>query len=434
MKKSNPKAVPFYVVVLFLLSAGVLLTRCVTLRDKAPEESMTQDTVDKKPVAKSETKTETAKGANPNWGLWTGGTKLRGANVWQKRIEPAIDGDGFGNGKVGPPYGDDDLAALAKLGANWVNLSYPGLFTENPPYVVDEAVQKDLDLWMEKCARHKLFVTLSFRTGPGRNEAIFDSSEKKRANQKVWSDPAAQEGWVQMWKYTAKRYGNNPVVAGFHLMVEPNGNTAVTPPVDDADKFFAKYKGKTADWNQLAVRLVKAIRAENRSVPILAGGMNFSNLDWATTLDLPDTEHVVTNVHFYDPYPYSHKEVAVAFPAARSTDATDGEVWDAEWLRNKLAEVKKVRQSNETPVSIGEFGVFRHQAGAPKYLDEVTKQFEELGVNYSVWLWESSYKGIDYDQFNYRRGTDEKNHRDIKDNALLDVLKKRWAKNGVRPA
>jgi len=35
------------------------------------------------------------------------------------------------------------------IGANYVNISHPGLFTERPPYVVDEQVQANLDCLFE---------------------------------------------------------------------------------------------------------------------------------------------------------------------------------------------------------------------------------------------------------------------------------------------
>ncbi len=425
MKKGNSKALFRLGPVLFLLTGGFLLTRCVTLRDKETQTEM-QST-----PGTSAVKVTATNSKNDNWKLWTGGTKLRGANVWQKRIEPNLDGDGFGPGKVGPPYGDADVKALADLGANWLNLSFPGVFTENSPYQLDPAVEKELEEWFVKAERHKLYVTLSFRTGPGRNEAIFDDSEKLRANQSVWSDPQAQDAWVTMWKHVAKKFGNQPNLAGFHLMVEPNGNRTLSPPVESAAAFYKKYKGKTQDWNPLAVRLIQAIRSENKTVPILVGGLNFSDLEWAKALELPQDPYLVTNVHFYEPYQYSHKELNMAYPANKANP--DGETWNKAWLKTRLADVEEVRKKKRTPVSIGEFGVFRHQTGAPKYLDEVTDLFEEYGVNYSVWLWESSFKKIDYDQFNFRRGTKEANHTDVNNNELVQVLKKRWAKNTVRP-
>ncbi len=432
MKKSNSKMVPLLALVLFLLVLGFLLTRCVSLHDKerAPVRPEKET-----PVDSSTEVVSIEKMANPKtnaWSLWNNGAQLRGVNVWQKRIEPQYDGDGMGTGRVGPPYSDADLERLSSLGANWINLSYPGPFTEVQPYLLDEAVIVDLDEWMKRCLKYKLFVTLSFRTGPGRNEANFDESEKKRAIHSVWTDPKAQEAWVAMWRYVAHRYGKHPALAGFHLMVEPESNRWVQPKVESPEDFYPKYKGQMVDWNSLAAKLIQGIRQENAEVPILVGAMNYSHLQWTSVLELPRVNHLITNVHFYEPYPYSHKEVVVAYPGFVALEQTDGEIWNKHWLEKQLSQVQKLKSTG--PVSVGEFGVIRHQMGGPRYLEEVTGIFEELGVNYAVWLWESSYKGITYDSFNFRRGTQESNHKEITDqNLLIEVLKKRWSKNIQRP-
>jgi hypothetical protein len=63
------------------------------------------------------------------WTLWTDGTQLRGANIWQRVVVPELDGDEFlGDGYVGPPFTQADFDRLAALGANYINLSHPGLF------------------------------------------------------------------------------------------------------------------------------------------------------------------------------------------------------------------------------------------------------------------------------------------------------------------
>jgi len=113
----------------------------------------------------------------------------------------------MGPGPIGPPYVQGDFDRLAAMGANYVNVSHPGLFTEAPPYVLDEAV-----------------------TGPGRSEFTFfwdeagDWFDASYLNDSVWQDQAAQDGWVAMWHYTADRYRHNPIVVGYDLMVEPNSN------------------------------------------------------------------------------------------------------------------------------------------------------------------------------------------------------------------
>jgi hypothetical protein len=72
------------------------------------------------------------------WDLWTNGTQLRGANIWQRIVIPELDGPEFlGSEYIGPPYSQEDFNRLAALGANYVNISGPGLYTEEPPYQLD---------------------------------------------------------------------------------------------------------------------------------------------------------------------------------------------------------------------------------------------------------------------------------------------------------
>ncbi|HQH74217.1 MAG TPA: hypothetical protein PK360_19225, partial [bacterium] len=61
------------------------------------------------------------------WDLWKNGTTLRGANIYQRRVFPSLDGLEFlGPGPMGPPYTQEDLNELAAWGANYVNISYSG--------------------------------------------------------------------------------------------------------------------------------------------------------------------------------------------------------------------------------------------------------------------------------------------------------------------
>ena len=66
-------------------------------------------------------------------------------------------------------------------------------------------------------------------------------------------------------------------------------------------------------------------------------------------------------------------------------------------------------------------------------LDEMDL-FETNGINYSIWLWETSYALINYDEFDFRKGTDPANHQDIIPNPLTTLLQKYYKKNTVRPS
>lgn len=74
-----------------------------------------------------------ATGGVDKYALWAGNTALRGANVYQRRVYPELDGTHFlGPGPLGPPYTQADFDRLAAWGANLVVISHPGLFTEEP--------------------------------------------------------------------------------------------------------------------------------------------------------------------------------------------------------------------------------------------------------------------------------------------------------------
>jgi len=79
----------------------------------------------------------------------------------------------MGPGPVGLPYIQEDFDRLAALGANYVNISHPGLFTETPPYTLDQDIQDNLDNLLNMIAEDDMFAVIAFRTGPGRSEFTF---------------------------------------------------------------------------------------------------------------------------------------------------------------------------------------------------------------------------------------------------------------------
>jgi len=113
---------------------------------------------------------------------------LRGANIWQGRNLTEIYGDTLGTGAVGPPYTQTDFDNLAALGANYVNVSHPGLYAEKAPFTLDEQVQQNLDSLLTMIAQAKMFAVITFRTGPGRSEFTFVLEED------TTSDPVG--GWT----------------------------------------------------------------------------------------------------------------------------------------------------------------------------------------------------------------------------------------------
>lgn len=375
------------------------------------------------------------------WALWTQGTRLRGANTWQRIVVPKYDGDEFlGDGYLGPPYTQADFDALAALGANYVNLSHPGVFTERPPYVLDENVVANLDRMIEMAGNADLFVVITFRTGPGRNDFTFyrddDWFAPKDLIENLWSDADAQAAWVEMWRYTAERYRANPVVVGYDLLCEPNASEILG--IWDPDEFYAEYGGSLYDWNRWYPDIVSAIRDVDSETPILVAGEGWSGLSWLPYLQPTNAERIVYTFHQYAPHSYTHQEAGGSNPYPGEFDLNyDGaaDVFDWHWFGDYLDTASDFSAEHGVPVAVNEYGVARWVSGAPDFMYDEMSAFEELGVNYALWVWDPAWQpwtdGVNF--MTFRFGTDPENTVNI-ENELQDVIRSFWARNTVRPS
>lgn len=390
--------------------------------------------------------------------LWAEGPTLRGANIYQRRVYSELDGPYFlGPGPLGPPYTQEDFDRLAAWGANLVVISHPGLFTEEAPYRLDLTVQANLDRLLAMASRAGLLAVITFRTGPGRSEfwafwgedtetdpegGWFDPSFY---NNRVWSDRAAQKAWIEMWRYTARRYRDNPIVVGYDLMCEPNSNEVGSYPLGkpldiwDPEDFYRRYGGTLYDWNQLYPRIVTAIRQMDPTTPILIEGNGYSSVEWLPYLEVLDDPRIVYVVHQYEPGLYTHQwwDSHDCYYPGRCDVDWDGlpERFDRAWLERLFGVIDGFVGRYGVPVATTEFGVMRWAPGAGRFIRDEMAFFEARGMNYAIWLWECSWEPYarSVDAFNFRHGPDPANHEDVETSALIEVIKAYWGRNELRP-
>lgn len=392
---------------------------------------------------------DTSAASIDKWSLWTGGTHLRGANLHQRRVYPDLDNGFYGPGPLGPPITQADLDTLAALGANYVNLSHPGLFTEDRPYQLDAHVQANLDNLLAMAAQADLFAVISFRTGPGRSEFTFywdevgDWFDESYLNDTVWASQDAQDAWVEMWRRTAARYKNNPIVVGYDLMVEPNSNEvgshALNDNLDiwDPQDFYEQYGDTLYNWNNLYPAITSAIREVDAQTPILIGGLGYSWADWLPYLEPTSDTRTVYMVHLYAPHVYTHQETGgqVVYPGTFDADwdGVDENVNKA-WLDDLLSTVDDFVDEHGLPVAVNEFGLVRWAPGAEIFMADQIALLNARGLNHALWEWQPAWEPIqtEIDYFNLRHGPDPDNHTNVP-NELQNVITTDWALNTIRP-
>lgn len=381
------------------------------------------------------------------WDLWSQGTSLRGANIWQRVVVPELDGPDFlGSDHVGPPFNQADFDGLAALGANYVNISGPGLFTERPPYELDEEIQSNLDQLLDMIARADMFAVITFRTGPGRSDFTFyregagDWFDDELLIEWVWEDQDAQDAWVAMWRYTADRYQHNPIVVGYDLMCEPN-SADVMLDIWEPEEFNDDYAGTLYDWNQLHARITSDIREVDDQTPILIGARGWSSVRWLPYMIPTGDERTVYMVHQYEPQnQYTHQEAwggQNSYPGEFDLDWDgEAELFDQQWLQSNLSPVDDFQQTYGVPVGVNEFGVVRWVPGGADFMHDQMELFEARGMNHALWVWDPDWEAwtMQVDEFNFRHGPDPDNHFDVAANDLMDVITDFWRRNTIRPS
>jgi hypothetical protein len=385
------------------------------------------------------------------WSLWTSGTQLRGANVHQWRVYPELVGtEVIGPGPVGPPLTQADFDAMAAMGANYVNLSIPGIYTIEAPFQLDQGVLDNMDQVLEMIANAHMYAVISYRTGPGRTEFTFFWDEvgdwfgREYLNDTVWCDQAAQDAWVEMWRHTADHYKDNPIIVGYDLMVEPNANEVGCHALDDnqdiwePDEFLAEYGGSLYDWGQLYPRISDAIRDVDRETPIIIGGMGYSAVDWLPYLEPTGDPRTVYAAHQYMPYNYTHQNPNDPYNYPGSYDLDwDGQAdeFNRAWMDEWLSTVDAYRAEHGVPVVINEFGGTRWNPGLAQFMDDQMSLFEERGLNYAFWEWPSLWRPFvsDVNAFNFLFGPDSDDNQRVETSELIEVVRKYWGRNTLRP-
>lgn len=386
--------------------------------------------------------------------LWqnAGGPMLRGAVLYQRRYYQATDAGIFDGPTAGPSFGPEDMRALSECGANAVVLSHPGVFTEEPPFRADPALVKHLDRMIEKVVAADMFVVIALRTGPGRSEFTFFYDEagtwfpRSMLNDTVWNSRDAQDAWVRMWRYVAKRYRDVPNVVGYELMVEPNSNDVGADArrplgVTSPRTFAARYAGTLYDWNQFQQQIVRGIRGVDPHIPLLVPSNNYANPAWLDIITANREDGVVLTAHAYGGGTYTNQQPGDSVPFlgdGASSDDADGSTGGPAWsgIGRDLGEISRQIGARDVPLAVTEFGAVRWAPGITGYMNDVTRQFDRLGTNNFVYEWGPDNRRYlrESNAFNVRLGPDPGDTALASSGGVLPVLCRYWQRNRVRPS
>jgi len=313
------------------------------------------------------------------------------------------------NAKGSGPYKEDDFAAVAEWGFDFVRLPMSYLCWTDPAdwMKLKEPALKEVDQAVEFGRRYGVHTNLNLHRAPG----YCVNPPKEPLD--LWTDDKALGACAFHWAHFAKRYKGIPSRhVSFDLLNEP-------PDV------------KEDVYVRVVRRLVEAIRAEDPDRLVVADG-----LKWGTS---PVTGlaglKIGQSTREYTPMQVSHFRASwikgsdewpePTWPLTvvkKTKDGGEKEVFDKDRLRREQIEPWQKLQAKGVGVHVGEWGAHNRtpHAVALAWMTDCLGLWRDAGWGWSLWnlrgsfgVMDSGRKDVEYETF---RG-----HK--LDRKMLDVLR-----------
>lgn len=289
-----------------------------------------------------------------------------------------------------------DVAEIASLGFDHIRLPVDeeNMWDDNSkPY--EDAFQL-LENAINWAAEYKLRVILDMH--------ILRSHYFNAEVKPLWTEPAEQEKFFDLWRELSKR-----------LEKFPNGQVAyelMNEAVADDNE----------TWNNLLARAFAAIRELEPNRTIVIGSNRWQSVETFDELKVPaNDKNIILSFHFYKPFLLSHYKAEwtklkdykgpVHYPGVILTEeefsvlSDEDKVVTKEWVGRRfdtkymLEKWKKPMEKAKElglPLYCGEFGIM---ATAPEkyrlnWYRDIIALFEETGIAYANWNYKSDNFGL----------------------------------------
>ena len=318
---------------------------------------------------------------------------------------------------------ENDIRYIARLGFDHVRLPIDEKELWQPdgrPNAAEFARLRQAIGW---CRTAGLRVIVDLHTV---NAHYFNAANEGLANT-LWTDPRAQEHFLDLWRELSARLRDLPVDAvAYELLNEP---------VADTD----------AEWNQLAARAMQLIRTAEPNRVLVIGANRWQLPQRLPALVVPaGDKNIILSFHTYAPMLLTHHgadwvpiktytgpvnypgpivdratyERLMQNPDPRFTDLVQGadDDWNAARLRREYADA--IRRARELGLQLycGEFGCMPTVPRAARlaYYRDIVGVFESEGIAWCNW----EYKG-DFGLFEWHGPKQLAGAPDV---ALIDAL------------
>ncbi len=247
----------------------------------------------------------------------------------------------------------------------------------------------EYDRWLEGCLDHvdKVVLPLALKYGlrvvldlhvpPGGRDAGAEAN--------LFYEPAFAEHFVELWRHIARRFRGRYGLYGYDLLNEPCHKRDPAPG---------------CSWPELARRAAEAVRKEDPFATIVVEPNLWGGPDAFADLEPLPMDNVVYEVHFYEPFEFTHQRVLGTRPWTEPWPNPE-KGWDRAFLEKALKPVRDFQRKHGARIYVGEFSAVCWAPGAENWLRDCIALFGAYGWDWTYhafreWAgWSVEHEGED---------------------------------------
>ena len=268
--------------------------------------------------------------------------------------------DGIWDGGTDAPFRLSQFAKIRAAGFGHVRINLFGFKYMDEANVISPTVLDDLDRVLDAAIAAGLLP-------------VIDEHDNEIC-QNVEPDCAPR--LLAFWSQISEREVHRHPEAVFEILNEPG------------------WKMTPAEWNDLAGRALKLIRATNPARTVIIAALNAGDIASVKLLKLPTSDrNIIVTVHYYEPFNFTHQGAPWDEKLKALHDIAWGSAADKQRVMADLKIVADWAEAARRPVYLGEFGVYDSASAAPRanYASFVARAAEGFGWSWAWWQFDHDF-------------------------------------------
>jgi endoglucanase len=269
---------------------------------------------------------------------------------------------------------EDDFRFMHDLGCNLVRIpfNYRHFESDDKPFEYTQDGFNWLDKAIGWARKHGIYLILDMHAAQGcQNRGFFTDNITGTAF--LWEQKTYQDRAIALWQEIARRYCNEPVIAGYDVLNEP-----IPEHISQLNSFYRR-----------AARAIRKV--DSKHILFIEGDAYSTKFEG---LDHPFDANVVYSNHFYS----CCGTEAMEYPG---TWSHDGKYYDREKLRQEYTARTAFMRERQVPNWFGETSVtftpMASEDSRMRFLNDILAIAEEQGDSWSFGIYKDLGKtGVVY--------------------------------------